>query len=922
MEARAHQLPSFTLQLVAPALDLGVPMIKHARMTRSRLYVLIDSFESDLRRILIRYILDHLPESEALGPNFKKANDRREADGGDADVSIAEYLDLRECYDILNRHRDSLPSELARELRANTVHMDSLVPIRNRVMHGRPLQEGDSDNAISATNAFTSRFWQSTQDTLQHIYSDPNWEPAFGATVKHSDKVLHNLPLPEFDETGLVGRSEDCRAIVDHLLRRRENMITITGEGGIGKTALALQVAYSVLDSPGCPYECVLWVSLKTERLTANGVETIVDAVRDITGAVHQLGRVIVDEFSGSVSELAEMLDGVETLLVIDNLETVDGSEIVALYETLPDSVTYLLTSRIGVGQLERRVRLGPLREKDAANLFRSFARARGVDWMAQLKPETVKEILSRLRYSPLAVRWYVLSVEAGAQPNLKLLQQEELINFCVRSVYDKLTEVTQKLLVVLFSLEREVTFDELAILTENSIDELRRGVQSLVNGSMVSVTPSPENPLVSQIRLTEAARHFMTSVEPPRTTEISQIISREQEIRRGEELRRADEAQRELAPAVVHVRGPHDEPTAHLLRMALKISARENFDKAREYITKARQLNPEFWEVDRVDAFLLSTAGKVDQATAAYNSALRKAAPGKERAVVCHFLAGHLARKAHDPSAAFYYAKEAHDHFGTAETGHLLGTILLWRREYEAAQEYLVWALEEVEDKGKLYRIILTSLIDSWRRWAEHLLEDDLRPVEAAHKAHTAFALGVQELRKGTYDLRLAAGTLEGAKVFMRAVTVTGTLLPSFESKLYLLLRDIEAQVDLFEKCQAWSQIPGHVGKVFRSKNASERVQKVCTTLVNGSGVQTEGWSDGDGFSGRVCGWLGRYGFISHPEFPQDVFFPASVVRDLVGRGEDIDLVGVQVRFGIDEYETGARPRASWVVILPGGAK
>lgn len=897
-------------------------MIKHARMTRSRLYVLIDSFESDLRRILIRYVLDHLPEGEALGPNFKKANERREADSADADVSIAEYLDLREGYDVLNRHRDSLPSELARELRSNTVHMDALVPIRNRVMHGRPLQEGDAGSAISATNTFTSRFWPNTRETLQHIYDDPDWEPAFGATPRHSDKVLHNLPLPEYDETGLVGRSEDCKTIVGHLLRRRENMVTITGEGGIGKTALALQAAYSVLDAPDVPYECILWVSLKTERLTANGVETIVDAVRDITGAVHQLGRVIIDEFSGSVSDLSEMLEGVETLLVIDNLETVDGSEIVALYEALPDSVTYLLTSRIGVGQLERRVRLGPLREKDAGNLFRSFARAREVDWMAQLKPETVKEVLSRLRYSPLAVRWYILSVEAGAQPNLKLLQQEELINFCVRSVYETLTEITQRLLVVLFSLEREATFDELAILTENSIDELRRGVQSLVGGSMVSASPSPENPLISQIGLTEAARHFLTSVEPPRTAEISQIISREQEIRRGEELRRAEESQRELAPAVVHVRSPHDEPTAHLLRMALKISARENFDKAREYITKARQLNPEFWEVDRVDGFLLSARGKVDQATAAYNTALRKASPGRERAVVYHFLAGHLARKAHDPAAALSYAEEAHDTFGTAETGHLLGTIFLWLRDYEKAQEHLIWSLDEVEEKGKLYRIILTTLIDSWRRWAEHLLEDDLRPVEAAHKAHTAFSLGVQELRKGTYDLRLAAGTLEGAKVFMRAVTVTGTLLPSFESKLYLLLRDIEAHVDLFEKCQAWAQIPGHVGKVFRSRDASERVQQVCATLVDGSGAQTEGHGDQEGFSGRVAGWLGRYGFISHPEFPSDVFFPASVVRDLAARGEEIDLVGFPVRFGIDEYEKGVRPRASWVVILHGGAK
>ncbi|WP_432047084.1 NB-ARC domain-containing protein [Streptomyces asiaticus] len=889
-------------------------MIKHARMTRSRLYVLIDSFESDMRKVLVRYVLDHLNEEEALGANYKRANERREADGDDSDVSIAEYLDLRECYDILNRHRDALPGELARELRGNTTQMDALAPIRNRVMHGRPLQEGDAEKAISSTNAFTSRFWSSTQDTLQHLYADPAWEPAFGSMVKKSDKVLHNLPLPEFDETGLVGRSQDCKTIVSHLMRRRESMITITGEGGIGKTALALQAAYSVLDSDDSPYECILWVSLKTERLTVSGVETIVDAVRDITGAAHHLGRVIDDKFSGSVADLADMLEGIETLLVVDNLETVDGSEIVALYESLPDSVTYLLTSRIGVGQIERRVPLGPLREKDAEGLFRSFTRARGLEWMAQLKSSTIGEVVSRLRQSPLAIRWYILSVESGVQPNLALADQDQLINFCVRSVYDTLGKTTQQLLVVLYSLDRAATSDELAILTDLSVDDLRRAVQKLSRGSMVTVNSDRENTLTPKINLTEAAQHFLRSIEPPRSSDVSRILSRAQDIRKSEELRRADEAERALAPVAVHVRGAHDGPTAHLLRLALR--ARDDFDRAREHLNKARQMNPDFWEVDRVEAFLLSSRGHVDQATATYNTALRKA-DEKGKAVVSHYLAGHLARKVHDPVRALEYAQIAHEYFKNAETAHLIGTILLWQREYEKSQGYLMSALEKVEEKGKLYRIILTSLIDSWQRWSEHVLERDMRPAEAAHKAYTGFTLGIQELRRGTFDLRLAAGTLESSKAFIRAITATGAMEISFEEKTYFLLRDVETHTEIFEKCKAWVRMPGHVAKLFRSQNVSDRIRVLCREIVDSATSQdsltnaTEG-----GISGRVSGWLGRYGFIQHPDFPTDVFFPASVIRNLEARGEDVDLIGRLVRFDIDEYQTGTRPRARWVHI------
>jgi hypothetical protein len=113
-------------------------MLSPTGMTRSRLYVLIDSFETDMRNILDTYVLSFVPESDALGPSFLKADQRRNADDPSGSTPISAYLDLQEVYDLLNRHRPILPEELAHELRSNTVLVNQLVPIRNRVMHGRP----------------------------------------------------------------------------------------------------------------------------------------------------------------------------------------------------------------------------------------------------------------------------------------------------------------------------------------------------------------------------------------------------------------------------------------------------------------------------------------------------------------------------------------------------------------------------------------------------------------------------------------------------------------------------------------------------------------------------------------------------------------------------------------------------------------
>lgn len=901
-------------------LDLEGVSLLHTRMTRARLYMLVDSFESDVRQMILRYVLDHMSESEALGDSFEKAAERRHADASDDELSIVEYLDMRDAYDILNRHRDALPVELARELRHGTPRMDTLVPIRNRVMHGRPLQSGDAEKAVSACREFKSRFWPTLRDTLDRLHAEPKWEPAFnGVDRRYSDRILHNLPPFDYDDTGLIGRAQACSAIVKHLLRRREPMITITGEGGIGKTALASDVAYSLLDNPDSPYECILWTSLKTERLTANGIVEIAGAVRDITGATQGLGKVLTDDFKGGVAELSEALEGIETLLIIDNLETVSGSEIVTLYESLPDTVTYLMTSRIGIGQIERRIPLPPLEKKDAQTLFRSFARVRSgrAEFLARLKPETVDEIVTRLRFSPLAIRWYVLSVESGREPHPTLTNQDELIDFCVRSVFDALSETPKSILSVLYALDRSSTFDELAVLTDSPIDDLNLAVKELSAGSLVSQKPDPDDELVSRVQITEAAQHFLRRVAPPPQADISSTLLREQEFRRSEERRRADESKRQLAPNVVRVRSSHDEPTSHLLRLALAQSHAGSIERARSYVTRARSLNPEYWEVDRVEAFILSRYDQIDQATTLYRSALRKADDEASAAVVSYYFAGHLAGRGHDVDAALPLAVSAHEHFQTADTAQLLGKIHLWARNYEESQVRLEWALENVSNQGKLRLIILTSLVDSWRRWSESLIEDDRRPVEAAHKASAGFAQGVRELDSGAWDKRLAEVLLESASAFLRAIGELGVFPARFERDAVRILTGVKRHAVLFERCAAWRHFPGRIGRLYRMPEISEEVSSLCEDLVQVTRPKRDDVAAAP--RGIVKAWLGTYGFISHPDYPSDVFFPGAAVQETPGATwNSLNPVGAHVIFEVDEHGKGDRPRANFVAPLP----
>jgi hypothetical protein len=59
---------------------------------------------------------------------------------------------------------------------------------------------------------------------------------------KGGQRIQHKLPTPDFEDTGFVGRDQD-RKNLGQLLTSAYPVINVTGEGGLGKTSLALRCA-------------------------------------------------------------------------------------------------------------------------------------------------------------------------------------------------------------------------------------------------------------------------------------------------------------------------------------------------------------------------------------------------------------------------------------------------------------------------------------------------------------------------------------------------------------------------------------------------------------------------------------------------------------------------------------------------------
>ena len=871
----------------------------------ARAYFAVDSFEQDLRQAIDRYLLKDLSELEVFGPALDDLAARRSRDDTGRHRSLTTYLTLHEAYDYLLDLPATLPDEVSRELQRERPARDRFLPIRNRVMRGRPLQFDDLEIVEQFTRRFTSGAFAQTQAALGQLTSDAGWQPRPRMGSGQVERILHNLPDADFDETGLLGRERQLDDIVHNIKTSRSGMVTLIGEGGIGKSALALEACYRLVDDPDSPFEIILWTSLKTEQLTASGVSDLVGSVRDLDGVTQAAGEVIDRTFAGSANELARLLGSRPALLVIDNLETAQGQEPRSLVGALPRSVSYLFTSRVGMGldSIDDE-RVGPLDERSATQLFRRFASTRPRSARLEPSDEGVREIVARLRYSPLAIRWYILSVDSGAAPDFTLQHQEDLLRFCVGNVVEALPDMEKRLLAVIRGLDRPVSFEELEILTETDIDSLRRSVQHLRQGSLLAQVQSSDDDEAWHLVLSSTARAFLPADS---TAEwVDDALQREAAYRAERQLARIEGRERFFDVDHVRERSERDAPIVHLLRRALREQKSGRRAEAFATVARARSLSPDFFEVDRVEAFFASLDKQNARATRHYEAALRNCTTEEERAWVGYFYSVHLGRADRDLPEAIHWAEIAHAFFQRYESATQLGAYYTWDHRFGEALELIEWARTQ-DLSPKFRRIAATSLVECLRQWSEA----DLK----AGRAGDALEHGIAAVEAGTVDhvadptdSKLMRSLAEATVAVIDACSAVADLSPERWQAVADVLKPV-LEDPYMPQSESWV----FVGRALSALSADYR-DLVAPSYAHEEDVAREG-----AFRGTVITLNEKFGFASLPEFPNNIFFHSSFLRPPL-RIRDLK-VGSMIEFDHSTRDD-AKDQAVDVTLVRAGAE
>lgn len=329
-----------------------------------------------------------------------------------------------------------------------------------------------------------SNFDQGNQQTDRQINVAGNFyhygsDPQAAVARPSRPAVLHNLP--QRDYTQFIGRAAELQK-VQQILRpyphSQHAFVSIDGIGGVGKSTLALEVAHRYLDHheslpPDDRFAAIIWTSAKERTLTGDGIKpryqthrTLDDLYRTIAITLQRedIAKALFDQ---QAALLHTVLIQQRTLVIVDNLETIDDEAVINFIRELPAPTKVIVTTRHRI-DVAYAVRLTGMPWQDAEHLIAQECRSRAVE----LSPTDTHRLFNRTGGVPLAIVWSVAQMGFGYLPENVLTRLGSPTNDIIRFCFDQALKLiagqnAEKLLIALSHFTGTVSRETLGRITQ-----------------------------------------------------------------------------------------------------------------------------------------------------------------------------------------------------------------------------------------------------------------------------------------------------------------------------------------------------------------------------------------------------------------------------------------------------------------------
>ncbi|MBT9183996.1 AAA family ATPase [Pectobacterium punjabense] len=599
--------------------------------TRMSCFSLVSAIETDLRIVIIGELpedyTDYLPVDTVKVAKERYFEYKKEVFSKENNLlELLDYIDFYDLSKILHKITDIQTFSSKEDLKKIAYNLEQLSSCRNRICHSRPLEPHDFtsllDFATELKGIGNIYDWKNIHVALNNLDN-----PAFALALEipsfwrvNTKNINNNLPLPEFDDTGFFGRDKDRKSITK-LLTSNTKVISIVGEGGVGKTALAQRCLYDILEmcelnSTQDPFfDIIVWVSLKTNKLTTNGSSQIKNAISTCSGLFQDIALNLSGISNSSVEqdldEILEYMNEFKVLLCIDNLETISSRDVRNFLAEIPNSSKVLITTRIGLGEIEYRYKLDKLDDKPSIELMRNMSKLLNLEKLYTKKSDSLSGLCRTLYNNPLLIKWYVLAVAAGSSNseliNKKSSNFQEALGFCFENLYDKLGVVEREAISVIACIRKPVSSVELRFYL-NGINEIQieEALHQLHNSSMLISSGDKQSQGGQKYSLTGVAEEYITSIRPVSNETYHKVKEKRKELQNiiDEASKQKNHYNYDLN--VIYWTTKDEKICSIYLKKALTEAKKGEHEIALDNIKKAKNLMPDFSECYRINSFIL----------------------------------------------------------------------------------------------------------------------------------------------------------------------------------------------------------------------------------------------------------------------------------------------------------------------------
>lgn len=589
--------------------------------TRIVMFAICASVEYDLKK----YILNTAEKIEFTEKMLSKAKERKKLLNLQNEADVLDMLDLGDFVAIITNNSYQYKVNLEKSKMLSS-YFETIIPIRNRVMHTKPLELGDRAILLELLEDIYEWIewieWLEVTKLKNILHEEPSKliSMNFKPIPQYEPTILNNLPDPEFDDTGYIGRKTEIKEIKSLICNNKNQIISIIGNGGIGKTALTIKLLYELLDEENDKFDAIIWTSLKTRTLDRGEFINIENAIVSLSEMFNNVTNGMVKEENTSAEDnIIKFMDNFRVLLVIDNLETINSEEISCFLKSIPEKSKVLITSRHGLGELEYRYVLNGLNTNDATLYFRELSKYFGLT-IHNRSDKEIKDLVDKYLYNnPLSIKWFIMGIFNGLDEKSLILKRQELINFCMSNVIDKLSDKSKLILDIFMVENKQLTLSEIDFFSNLAEVELRKSINELLASNVININKGKYN-------LNLMAKEYLSINNTPTNEFVINMNKKRRELNSILQDIAIHKESDPFNPKSLYA--ANDENTklaAYYLVKALEFSSQRTWEESLKCLNKAEVVAPDYFEVYKIKAFIMAEKNELFEAINNYGIALNK---------------------------------------------------------------------------------------------------------------------------------------------------------------------------------------------------------------------------------------------------------------------------------------------------------